>query len=94
MPYDAPMGRYVARLTGQLDGSVVSKDFEDRLAAITWLQGTGLGQFSDQCAVGEIYASDGRLIWIKSHLQSREQADWGSRHPLRHILVRLGIIQK
>jgi len=54
--YHAPMTGYVAILIGQCDGHVVSREFADRLAAITWVQGAGLAEFSLQCAAGEVYA--------------------------------------
>jgi hypothetical protein len=85
---------YVAKLTGQYDGYVVSREFDDHLAAITWLQGAGLSEYSHQCAVGEVYAEDSRLIWLKSHLLSMEQVERATTHPIRHFLAVLGILGK
>jgi hypothetical protein len=86
--YHCGMRNYVAKLTGQRDGHVVSREFDDHLAAIAWLQGAGLAEFS-QCAIGEVYAEDGRLIWLKSHLQSMEQVERAATHPVRHFLEAL-----
>jgi hypothetical protein len=38
------MGRYVAKLIGESDGHVVSREFDDVPSATAWLQGEGLAE--------------------------------------------------
>jgi hypothetical protein len=73
--YHGDMERFVAALTGESDGNVISREFIDPDHAITWLCGAGLADFEDQSATGEVRSDDGQVIWRKSNLQTEERAD-------------------
>jgi hypothetical protein len=88
------MGTYIATLTGELDGHTARKKFDTKADAIAWLQGDGLTSFDDQPARGDLHSSGGDLIWTKSHLQTKEQAEWDNGRTVRHILAKLGILDK
>jgi hypothetical protein len=62
--------------------------------AITWLQGDGLAEFDGEAARGEISSADGRVVWTRSHLQTREQAERDERVKGHRFLARLGITLK
>jgi hypothetical protein len=70
------MGNYRAILIGELDGHSIDREFSVAADAIAWVQGVGLSEFDDQPARGEVYSSNGELIWGKSNLQTKEQAEW------------------
>ena len=46
---------FIAKLTGEADSHVVSREFEQERAAISWLVGVGLADFEDQTARGEVW---------------------------------------
>lgn len=72
------MEKFVAILTGELDGHIVSREFTDQTSAISWLCGAGLADFDDQLATGEIQSREGRVIWHKSKLQTKEATKKGA----------------
>jgi hypothetical protein len=57
-------------------------------------QGDGLTAFPDQAVRGEVSAPDGQIIWVGSHLQTKETAEWDERQPVRYILSKLGMLDK
>ena len=59
---------FIAKLTGEADSHVVSREFEQERAAISWLVGVGLADFEDQTARGEVWNGN-TLVWAKSNLQ-------------------------
>lgn len=63
-----------AKLIGESDGYIVSRDFEDEGPAINWLKGPGLGEFGDQTARGEVWIVD-KLVWTQAHLQTVENKE-------------------
>lgn len=63
---------FIARLTGEADGHVVSRQFAQEGDAIRWLQGAGLAEYDDQTALGEVLM-DGKTVWMKSGLQTPDQ---------------------
>ena len=88
------MERFTAKLTGEIDGHTISREFTDASSAQAWLQGAGLSEFEDQPARGEVSSSDGCIVWAKSHLQTKEMADWDKRLPVRRVLARLGLLSR
>jgi hypothetical protein len=58
---------------------------------IKWLQGAGLAEFKDQAARGEIYSSDGKIVWTKSHLQRAERIQREQRLDGHRLLAKLGL---
>ena len=88
------MAGYLAKLTGENDGHIHSREFGDGRAAIAWAQGDGLTAFPDQAARAEVSAPDGQIIWVGSQLQTKETAEWDERQPVRYILSKLGILDK
>jgi hypothetical protein len=88
------MGTFIATLTGELDGHIARKKFDAKADAIAWLQGDGLTIFADQPARGEVHSSNGDLMWTKSHLQTKERAEWDKGRSVRHILAKLGLLDK
>ena len=68
------MGKYVAKLIGEEDKHTVSREFQTRASAEEWLLGEGLAEFDDQTARGELFSSDGQLVWIRSDLKPPIQA--------------------
>lgn len=85
------MAKFIAKLTGESDGFVVTRDFADEVNAIDWLQRGGLADFDDQLARGEVFTEGGTLVWTKSHLQTPEQADRERRLHARRFLASLNI---
>jgi hypothetical protein len=69
------MGKFTAKLIGESDGYIVTREFADAARAKVWLQGEGLADFDDQTACGEIRSESGDMIWRKSHLQAPDRAD-------------------
>jgi hypothetical protein len=77
---------FVARLTGEADGYVISCEFEREAAAISWLQGAGLADFEDQTARGEVW-NDKSLVSTRSNLQTREHRDRNARREATRFLA-------
>jgi len=84
---------FVARLTGEADGYVISREFEHEGAAIAWLQREGLVQFEDQTARGEVWKGN-TVVWARSNLQTREQRDRNARREAIRLLARLNLSDK
>jgi hypothetical protein len=84
---------FVARLTGEADGYVVSREFEQEGAAISWLQGAGLADFEDQTARGEVWNGKS-VVWARSNLQTREQRDRNARREATRFLASLNLSDK
>jgi hypothetical protein len=84
--------RYIAKLTGEIDGHTVVREFWDVVSAKVWLHGDGLAEFDDQTAFGEVRSADCELIWRKSGLQTPDRAkrneakDW-NRFFARHNIT-------
>jgi hypothetical protein len=69
------MGAYEAKLIGESDGHIETRNFEDEARAMSWLKGRGLAEhFSDQTARAELY-ENGQLKWTQSRLQTPEAAN-------------------
>jgi hypothetical protein len=68
-------GRFVAKLTGETDDHLVSRVFLSKASAIAWVLGDGLADFDDQEATGEVLDANGRVVWLRLHLQNVESAD-------------------
>ena len=83
----------VAKLIGESDGHVVSREFDDEGRAIQWLQGLGLADFDDQTARGEVWR-DGEVIWTRSHLETSEHREKNKKRDAQRLLARLGITDK
>ena len=85
--------KFVAELIGESDGYTVFRAFEEKPDAIAWLQNAGLAEFADQQATGQVRDADGRIVWLKAHLQSAESADrersreWGRVYAGRDMIV-------
>ena len=84
---------FVARLTGEADGHVISREFEQKAAAISWLQGAGLADFEDQTARGEVWI-DKSLVWSRSNLQTKEHRDRNARREATRFLASLNFSDK
>ena len=83
----------VAKLIGEADGYIASRQFPDLRRAKQWARGAGLVDFGDQTARGGAW-EDGNLRWIQSGLQTPEQRE---RNRLQHAtkaLARWGIVGK
>ena len=85
------MDKFVAKLTGESDGHVVSHEFGDLPSAVAWLRGAGLAEFEDQTARGEVLSQNGGIVWTKSHLQTPECAERDSKLDGHRLLARLGL---
>jgi hypothetical protein len=83
----------VAKLIGESDGHVVSREFGDVGRAIQWSQGAGLADFGDQTARGEVWR-DGEVIWTRSRLQTSEHREKNEKRDAHRFLARLGITDK
>lgn len=88
------MDKFRAKLTGESDGHTISREFRDMPSAKAWLEGIGWASFDDQSARGEIWSDDGRIIWTKSHLQTRERTEKDRALEGHRFLTRLGITDK
>jgi hypothetical protein len=82
------MGRYTAKLTGESDGHIEARQFDDFERAKAWLQGEGLADFDDQFARGEILEA-GEIKWTKSSLQTSDHAERDGRAFWDRILADL-----
>jgi hypothetical protein len=85
------MANFTAKLIGESDGLTISRTFAEKAHAITWLQGVGLADFEDQTARGEVYSSDGTVVWAKSHLQSAGGMERDQRLADHRLLAKVGI---
>jgi len=83
----------IAKLIGESDGHVLSREFGDEGRAIQWLQSAGLADFDDQTARGEVWR-DGEVIWTRSHLQTPEHREKNEKRDAHRFLARLGITDK
>jgi hypothetical protein len=90
---DGDDAMFVARLTGEADGYVISREFEQEGAAVSWLQREGLAQFEDQTARGEVWNGN-TVVWARSNLQTREQRDRNARREAVRLLARLNLSDK
>jgi hypothetical protein len=68
------MGYFLAKLTGESDGFIDSREFAEKHEAIHWVQNAGLLKFQDQAARGEVFSSDGSLVWCKGNMMTSDQA--------------------
>jgi hypothetical protein len=84
---------FTAKLIGESDGHVVSREFGDEGRAIQWSQGAGLSDFDDQTARGEVW-KDGEIVWTRSHLQTRENRERNEKRDAHLLLARLGLTDK
>jgi hypothetical protein len=67
----------VAKLIGEADGYIASRQFPDLRRAKQWARGAGLVDFGDQTARGEAW-DDGNLRWFQSGLHATKAlARWG-----------------
>lgn len=82
------MGKYVAELIGETDGHPERRFFDNVEDAIAWLQGAGLAAFPDQSANGSVLEG-GRVVWARTHLRTKEQAEYDDRRIVRHVLSKL-----
>ena len=87
------MDKFVAELTGEADGHKISREFGHLKTAVDWLQGEALSAFSDQAARGEV-TLDGAVVWARSHLRNKAQAESDQGRVVRHVLARLGMADK
>jgi len=83
----------IAKLIGESDGHVVSRQFSDLDQAKRWAQSDGLVDFNDQTARGEAW-ENGELRWTRANLQTAEQRDRDIRRFAVNKLARWGITQK
>lgn len=84
---------FIAKLTGEADGHVVSREFEQEGAAISWLVGAGLADFEDQTARGEVWNGN-TVVWARLNLQTREQRDRNARREAARFLAKLNLSDK
>ena len=59
--------------------------------AVAWVQGEGLAEFEGEEVRGEISNADGKIVWTKSHLQTREQTERQEKAKAHQLLARLGL---
>jgi hypothetical protein len=85
------MGKFIAKLTGELDGSYAAREFNDFVDAQTWLRGEGLREFDDQTARGEIFSANGKAVWFASHLRAVDRADRDRKSAAVRFLSRFNL---
>jgi hypothetical protein len=83
---------FIAKLIGEMDGHVISHDFDAERAAIDWIRGAGLADFKDQTVRGEVW-SGGQLAWTRSGLQTSSSGRAKKWKP-RRWLTMLGLIDE
>jgi hypothetical protein len=84
---------FIAKLIGEVDGHVISHDFEAERAAIDWIRGGGLAEFKDQTVRGEVW-SGGQLAWTRSGLQTPNSSGRAKKRKSPRWLAILGLIDK
>ncbi|UFW50493.1 MULTISPECIES: hypothetical protein [Bradyrhizobium] len=65
---------YTAKLIGESDNHIETRQFAEEGAAIRWITGAGLADFSDQTARGEVWR-DGQVRWTRGNLQTKENEE-------------------
>jgi hypothetical protein len=68
------MGKFLAKVTGEMDGYTVSREFAEKHQAVAWAQKGALSEFEDQPARGEVFSEDGHLEWQRGNLMTPSQA--------------------
>jgi hypothetical protein len=84
---------FTAKLIGEADGHVVSKEFAEESAAIRWTQSAGLRDFDDQTARAEVWSATG-IVWTRSGLQGVDQQDRQARRDAVRLLAKLNLSDK
>jgi hypothetical protein len=84
---------FIAKLIGEVDGHVISHNFEAERAAIDWICGAGLADFKDQTVRGEVW-SGGQLAWTRSGLQTPNSSVRAKKWRPRRWLAMLGLMDK
>jgi hypothetical protein len=83
-----------AKLAGSDGYSPPPKQFGSAAVAVSWIEGDGLAEFEGDEVRGEISNADGKIIWTKSHLQTREQLERQEKAKAHQLLARLGLTFK
>ena len=84
---------FIAKLIGEIDGHVISHDFEAESAAIDWILDARFADSKDQSVRGEVW-SGGQLAWTRSGIETPNSSDRAKKWKSPRWLAMLGLIDK
>jgi hypothetical protein len=83
----------LAKLIGESDGYTVERHFDDEGRAVAWIKGSGLSEFDDQTARGEIWDGS-QMVWHVSGLETSESRERNERRDAVRLLAQLNLTDK